>query len=901
MRLRRIEAVRFGGLVDRSLGDLGEGLTIVHGPNEAGKSTFTALVRYILYGFPSGREKEPQYYSAAGKRQGRLVFADDTGSWAVDRTEGPHGGPVEVRTLEGAARPGLVEAVTAGVSQLAYKVVFGFGLDEMARIEALRGQDDDIIARLYAASVGLRVSPHDVRAALDDEADRLFTPRGRNREINKTVAEIREIRDRLRALEREADTYQEARDRLAEIGPALARAREDRDERRRRFTEASRAAERLAERLQRIETLEGELVELRRALLDAEQQRAAVAIVEDDAPTALLAALAEESAAFTEGRQTLRDAEVQVEHAARRMRDALARVAGDDDAVLALGADATVAESIEGARDDIQRLALEVEARERDAQRAREAAQRAEKGATAALRSAGVEPGPNADSIVEDRLAALDSVTAAGLHERARRLEPAPLVLLISGLVSLAAGLVLREYVTVAIGVLLAIAGAVFLVRPARGSLAPEAVSGDDLRALGLKSPPTAVEASRMRRAFEAARSALRERAEALRSLEAAETDVRLATDTLAARRTAWAAWVAERGLPEGSTPASAAEALAAARDAVQARAMLQEREAAATRVRARLDDYVERLVSAARDAVDVPDDPTDDDVPVIVGRVRSLLSERTERRERGSRIADEIAGLSSRIEVTETKLASASADATAVLTRWDMAEGGSLEALQALADRERQAAEEAERSYDELAEERARLDERLHEGAREARGGELRLRLAGAQELLAEQAERYVVARAAAMLVGAAQERYERERQPDVVKRAREVFSHMTGERYPGLTVPLGGGPIEVHDARAGSKGSDVLSRGTADQLYLALRLGLIEQLDGVGEGLPVLMDDVLVNFDPLRRRGAADAIAGLAEHRQIVLFTCHPETAELMAEVAPTSTRIDLDACEA
>ncbi|GAB4284981.1 MAG: hypothetical protein Kow0067_07360 [Coriobacteriia bacterium] len=901
MRLRRIEAVRFGGLVDRSLGDLGEGLTIVHGPNEAGKSTFTALVRHVLYGFPSGREKEPQYYSAAGKRQGRLVFADASGSWVVERTEGPHGGPVEVRTLHGEARPGLVEAVTAGVSPLAYKVVFGFGLDEMARIEALRGQDDDIIARLYAASVGLRVSPHDVRAALDEEADRLFTPRGRNREVNKTVAEIRAIREELRMLEREADVYQEARDRLAEIGPLLARAREDRDERRRRFTEASRAAERLAERLQRIEALEGELVELRRALLDAEQERAELTIAEDGAPTPLLAALAEESAAFAEGRQTLHDAEVQVEHAARRVRDALDRVAGDEQAVLALGADATVAESIGDARDDIQRLSLEVEAREREAQRAREASQRAEKSMAAALRSAGVEPGPEASATIEDRLAALDSVASAGLPARGRRFEPAPLVLLASGLVSLAAGLVLREYVTVAIGALIAIAGAAFVARPGRAVRVSEAVSGDDLHALGLKSPPTAVEAARLRRALEAARAALRERAEAERSREVAETDVRLATDTLAARRTAWAAWVSERGLAAGTTPAGAAEALAAAREAIQAQATLAEREAAAARVRARLDDYVTRLVTAARGVVEVPDDPVDDDVPLIVGRVRALLSERAERRERESRIADEIASLTSRIEVTEAKLASASADATAVLTRWDMADGGSLEALQALADRERQAAEEAEGSYDELAEERARLDERLGEGAREARGGELRLRLAGAQERLAEQAERYVVARAAAMLVGAAQERYERERQPDVVKRAREIFSHMTGERYPGLTVPLGGGPIEVHDARAGSKGSDMLSRGTADQLYLALRLGLLEQLDGVGDGLPVLMDDVLVNFDPVRRRGAADAIAALAEHRQVVLFTCHPETAELMASIAPASTRIDLDRCEA
>jgi uncharacterized protein YhaN len=54
--------------------------------------------------------------------------------------------------------------------------------------------------------------------------------------------------------------------------------------------------------------------------------------------------------------------------------------------------------------------------------------------------------------------------------------------------------------------------------------------------------------------------------------------------------------------------------------------------------------------------------------------------------------------------------------------------------------------------------------------------------------------------------------------------------------------------------------------------------------------------MDDVLVNFDPGRRRGAAEAIAELASERQGVFFTCHPDTADLLSEVAPDSVRLDL-----
>ena len=92
----------------------------------------------------------------------------------------------------------------------------------------------------------------------------------------------------------------------------------------------------------------------------------------------------------------------------------------------------------------------------------------------------------------------------------------------------------------------------------------------------------------------------------------------------------------------------------------------------------------------------------------------------------------------------------------------------------------------------------------------------------------------------------------------------------------------------------------TDELSRGTAEQLYLALRLALIGQLAEVGPGLPVLMDDVLVNFDEERRLGAAQAIADLARLRQVVVFTCHTETADILAEADPARVLLELDRCD-
>jgi uncharacterized protein YhaN len=69
-------------------------------------------------------------------------------------------------------------------------------------------------------------------------------------------------------------------------------------------------------------------------------------------------------------------------------------------------------------------------------------------------------------------------------------------------------------------------------------------------------------------------------------------------------------------------------------------------------------------------------------------------------------------------------------------------------------------------------------------------------------------------------------------------------------------------------------------LSKGTAEQLYLALRFGLVSHFAETAEPLPILMDDILVNFDDDRADSAARSIEELAQHHQVIYFTCHPQT---------------------
>jgi uncharacterized protein YhaN len=127
------------------------------------------------------------------------------------------------------------------------------------------------------------------------------------------------------------------------------------------------------------------------------------------------------------------------------------------------------------------------------------------------------------------------------------------------------------------------------------------------------------------------------------------------------------------------------------------------------------------------------------------------------------------------------------------------------------------------------------------------------------------------------------------------VVTTARGYFETMTNGRYDRIQVPLGSDnrTLLVTRGDADWKTPSQLSRGTREQLYLALRFGLIEQFGKPGARLPVIVDDALVNFDPPRMTAAARAFAALSERNQVIVFTCHPHLVEIFRE-AYAGTRV-------
>ncbi|MDY0087059.1 MAG: AAA family ATPase [Coriobacteriia bacterium] len=839
MRLRRVEATRFGSLREVTLGPLGDGLTVVLGPNEAGKSTFTALVRYLLYGFPTEASRADRpYLSDAGSREGRLVYESAEGEWVIERMSGPRGGPSAVRALEGPERLSLIEEITAGVSEQAFKVVFGFGLAEMAEIERLRGTDDDIVARLYAAGAGLRVSPQEVRAAIEAEADELYRPRATTRVINGLIAQTREMRTDIGTLERKADELAADRERLSALQATLNEARRVFDAaivRHRSLAEEHRSLADLEDALRAGE--EG-LLGLR---LKARDARAAFeSVIVDDAVLAAsadISHLTEELSAFRQRREVARELEGRIASLASERAARLVEASMTEDAAAAIDMTPETWAGVERWRDELRTA----EQRAHDAIRDRDEA--AEEARVAAAAMAGAGPGTPAARVATWPLA----------------------------WVALVAGAVLGGVAVWQSQWIAALAGLLLI-----GFAAAQLLRGDASRS---PDSDTARAAERV--------ADLQQRAEKL-ALSAERTQA-IETET----RADWLAWLEARGLSGLTEPTAVIRVLDLVADARRLDDSRRQDAERLERERGDIDAFIARVAAACR-ALDLPLPQTPHESDVAVVRLKERLVQALAAAAESDSAEREVSVAEAAVADVEARQAHAETRAMAIIERLGLS-GGLVELTAAVEQAER-AHEEARDHWESLHGEEAALRERIGERERERTMGSLRLELASTNERIAKHAERYAELTLASGLLKRAQERYEQERQPEVVREAQRIFATITGGAYSRLTMPLGSSDIEVFDHSSRAKHTGLLSTGTADQLYLALRLALIGQLGETGAALPVLMDDVFANFDPARKAGAADAVAELAKARQVVVFTCHPETAALFEAAEPGLTSLIL-----
>jgi len=154
--------------------------------------------------------------------------------------------------------------------------------------------------------------------------------------------------------------------------------------------------------------------------------------------------------------------------------------------------------------------------------------------------------------------------------------------------------------------------------------------------------------------------------------------------------------------------------------------------------------------------------------------------------------------------------------------------------------------------------------------------------------ERVRADAGRWAVLTIAGQLIENASLRFQNQRQAPLLRSASEYFKQMTAEEYPSIQEVIGEDRLQLLNRSGVTKEVTELSRGTVEQLFLALRFALVEEYCRNTEPMPVLLDDVLVNFDPARARAAANAIVRLSQKHQVIALTCHPGIVSVFQEAA-------------
>jgi uncharacterized protein YhaN len=452
-------------------------------------------------------------------------------------------------------------------------------------------------------------------------------------------------------------------------------------------------------------------------------------------------------------------------------------------------------------------------------------------------------------------------------------------------------------------------------------------VDSATLERAGLPASPSDEDVERRREELSLER-ARREHGQAASSdleqrLAAAETIAADAADERDRALEGWRAWLSAAGLPPESTPAIARKTLAAAGvarraaedrrgqrailDGIEARAVDFEARAAALLDRlgiargastaGRLHSAIERLETAMR---------ADERRRGLLAQQTKLAAQRAEMHEAAEnarRALDAHLAATAAADMSELRARAqaagerrALADTVRELRERLLALAGSqpvadeLVAASAtldLAAVEIEHGEALTRLAAVEADERAvhasigELNARIRGLEASAELGSARQELAALQGQAQELARRWATTALSARLLAETRRRYERERQPDVVKAAQDYFGRITNGRYERISAPPGEASVRVETESGEQLLPSELSRGTVEQLYLALRFGLIEEFARHAEPLPVVMDDILVNFDEERAERAASAIGQLAETHQVIFFTCRPATA--------------------
>lgn len=206
MKIKGIEIYGYGKWVDKKFTDIGE-LQVYYGQNEAGKTTLMSFIHSILFGFPTKQSSELRYEPKESTRYGGRLIVEETpyGGAIIERVKGKANGDVTVTLSNGViGSDELLENILYGIDKKTYQTLFSFDLDGLQDMQKMNEKK----LNRYFLSIGTLGNEQLLRVAdrFEKQANELFKPTGRKPEINQ---KIRQVESKQKQLQKAKDKNQQ--------------------------------------------------------------------------------------------------------------------------------------------------------------------------------------------------------------------------------------------------------------------------------------------------------------------------------------------------------------------------------------------------------------------------------------------------------------------------------------------------------------------------------------------------------------------------------------------------------------------------------------------------------------------------------------------------------------------
>ncbi len=198
------------------------------------------------------------------------------------------------------------------------------------------------------------------------------------------------------------------------------------------------------------------------------------------------------------------------------------------------------------------------------------------------------------------------------------------------------------------------------------------------------------------------------------------------------------------------------------------------------------------------------------------------------------------------------------------------------------------QRSQQADERVSQLLQRQGETAQEMKSLAADHRLAEVKLELACLERQLEACAEHWRTLSATTCMLEKVCEVYETERQPETLREASAFLKQLTDGKYVRVWTPLGKNALRIDNEKNQSLPLEVLSRGTREAVFIALRLSLAAAYSRRGVTLPLVLDDVLVNFDSIRATHAAKVLRDFASlGHQVIMFTCHEHIMRIFHDI--------------